>query len=110
MFSLQPVVLFGTEEQQQRMIPPVVSRRGEDVLRGDRAQRRAGHDQAQDPRASKVDGGYLVNGEKIWITNAHVANKMLLLARTTPLDQVKQQDRGLSLFYTELDRTKIEAG
>jgi acyl-CoA dehydrogenase len=59
-------------------------------------------------RAEKVDGGYLVKGEKIWITNAHVADKMMLLARTTPIDQVKRKTEGLSLFYTTMDRSKIE--
>ena len=59
-------------------------------------------------RAERRDGGYLVNGEKIWISTAQVANKMLLLARTTPLDKVKRKTEGLSLFYTSLDRSKIE--
>jgi len=49
-----------------------------------------------------------VNGEKIWISTAQIANKMLLLARTTPLDEVKRKTEGLSLFYTDLDRSKIE--
>jgi acyl-CoA dehydrogenase len=55
-----------------------------------------------------VDGGYRVNGEKIWITNAHVADRLMLLARTTPLDQVKRKTDGLSLFFTKLDREAIE--
>ena len=59
-------------------------------------------------RAERRDGGYLVNGEKIWISTAQVASKMLLLARTTPLDEVKRKTEGLSLFYTDLDRSKIE--
>jgi len=59
-------------------------------------------------RAERRDGGYLVNGEKIWISTAQVATKMLLLARTTPLDQVRRKTEGLSLFYTSLDRSKIE--
>jgi alkylation response protein AidB-like acyl-CoA dehydrogenase len=49
-----------------------------------------------------------VNGEKIWISTAQVANKMLLLARTTPLEEVKRKTEGLSLFYTSLDRSKID--
>ena len=60
------------------------------------------------PARRRRDGGYLVNGEKIWISTAQVANKMLLLARTTPLDEVKRKTEGLSLFYTSLDRSKIE--
>jgi acyl-CoA dehydrogenase len=51
--------------------------------------------------------GYLVNGEKIWISVAREASKMMLLARTTPLDRVKRKTDGLSLFFTDLDRSKI---
>jgi acyl-CoA dehydrogenase len=60
-------------------------------------------------RAERVQGGYRITGEKIWITNAHVADKMMLLARTTPLDQVQRKTEGLSLFFTKLDRSAIEA-
>jgi acyl-CoA dehydrogenase len=49
-----------------------------------------------------------VNGEKIWISTAQVTNKMLLPARTTPLEQVKRKTEGLSLFYTSPDRSRIE--
>jgi alkylation response protein AidB-like acyl-CoA dehydrogenase len=59
-------------------------------------------------RAERHAGAYRVNGEKIWISTAQVANKMLLLARTTPLEQVRRKTEGLSLFYTSLDRTKID--
>jgi acyl-CoA dehydrogenase len=44
----------------------------------------------------------------MWISTAQVANKMLLLARTTPLDQVRRKTDGLTLFYTEIDRNKVE--
>jgi acyl-CoA dehydrogenase len=50
----------------------------------------------------------VVSGQKIWISTARVANKVLLLARTTPLDKVKKKTDGLSLFYTDFDRKKIE--
>lgn len=87
-FSMQPVALFGTEEQQQRMIPPVLS--GEDRLCFAVTEPDAGLDTTKlRTRAERRDGGYLVNGEKIWISVAQVANKMMLLARTTPLDEVR---------------------
>jgi acyl-CoA dehydrogenase len=106
-FSLQPVVQFGTEEQQRRMIPPVLS--GEDLICFAVTEPDAGLDTTKlKTRAAKRDGGYLVNGEKIWISVARQANKMMLLARTTPLDQVTRKTDGLSLFFTDLDRTKIE--
>jgi len=106
-FSMEPIILFGTEEQQQRMIPPILS--GEERMCFAVTEPNVGLDTTKlKTRAERVDGGYRVNGEKIWITNAHVADKMMLLARTTPLDQVKRKTEGLSLFYTSLDRSKIE--
>jgi acyl-CoA dehydrogenase len=51
---------------------------------------------------------YVVNGQKVWISTAQVAQKMLLLARTTPLEEVKKATFGLSLFYTDLDRKHVE--
>jgi acyl-CoA dehydrogenase len=106
-FSMQPVALFGTEKQRQRMIPPVLS--GEDLICFAVTEPDAGLDTTKlKTRAERRDGGYLVNGEKIWISVARQANKMMLLARTTPLDQVKRKTEGLSLFFTDLDRAKIE--
>jgi acyl-CoA dehydrogenase len=106
-FSMQPVVLFGTEEQQQRMIPPVLT--GDDLLCFAVTEPNAGLDTTKlTTRAAKRDGGYVVNGEKIWISVARQASKIMLLARTTPLDQVKKKTDGLSLFFTDLDRLKVE--
>src|SRR6202023_4061853 len=51
---------------------------------------------------------HVLNGTKIWISTAQVADKMLILARTTPLDRVRKRSHGLSLFYTELDRRFVE--
>ncbi|KQS03724.1 acyl-CoA dehydrogenase [Sphingomonas sp. Leaf357] len=106
-FSLEPVALFGTEAQQQRMIPPIL--RGTDVMCFAVTEPNAGLDTTKlKTRAGRCDGGYRVTGEKIWISVAQVANKMMLLVRTTPLDQVKRKTDGLSLFFTDLDRTKID--
>ncbi|MGE3693145.1 MAG: acyl-CoA dehydrogenase family protein, partial [Novosphingobium sp.] len=106
-FGLEPVILYGTEEQQQRMIPPVIS--GEEKMCFAVTEPNTGLDTTSlKTRADRADGGYLLNGEKIWITNAHVADKMLIIARTTPLEEVKKKTEGLSLFYTRLDREKIE--
>ena len=107
-FSLEPVAEFGTAEQQQRMIPKILS--GEQKMCFAVTEPNVGLDTTKlKTRAEKVQGGYLINGEKIWITNAHVADKMMLLARTTPLDQVSKKTQGLSLFFTDLDRAHIES-
>ena len=106
-FSVQPVVLFGSEAQKQRILPEVAA--GRDRVCFAVTEPNAGLNTAEiKTRAERRDGGYLINGDKIWISTAQVANKMLLLARTTPLDQVKRKTDGLSLFYTALDRAKIE--
>ncbi|SHM66201.1 acyl-CoA dehydrogenase family protein [Cryptosporangium aurantiacum] len=106
-FSMQPIAQFGTPEQQQRMIPPVLS--GEKLLCFAVTEPDAGLDTtALRTRAERRDGGYLVNGEKIWISVAQEAHSMMLLARTTPLDQVKRRTDGLSLFFTDLDRSRVE--
>lgn len=106
-FSMQPIVLFGSEEQQQRMVPPILS--GADKMCFAVTEPNTGLDTTRlKTRAEKRAGGYLVNGEKIWISVAQVANKIMLLARTTALDEVKRKSEGLSLFFTDLDRAKIE--
>ena len=106
-FGLEPVILFGTSEQQARMIPPIIS--GEEKMCFAVTEPNTGLDTTSlKTRAVKVDGGYRVTGEKIWITNAHVADRMLLIARTTPLDEVKKKTDGLTVFYCKLDRSAIE--
>jgi acyl-CoA dehydrogenase len=106
-FGLEPVMLYGTEEQQQRMIPPIIS--GEEKMCFAVTEPNTGLDTTSlKTRAEKVPGGYRVNGEKVWITQAHIADRMLIIARTTPLEQVKKKTEGLSLFYTKLDREHIE--
>lgn len=106
-FSLQPVVLFGTQEQKARILPAVVS--GAERVCFAVTEPDAGLNTTQiTTRAERREGGYLVNGRKIWISTALVSSKMLLLARTTPLEQVARKTDGLSLFYTDLDRARIE--
>jgi acyl-CoA dehydrogenase len=106
-FSLQPIVLFGSQQQKERILPPVM--RGEDRVCFAVTEPNAGLNTTElKTRAERREGGYLVNGEKIWISTAQVSNKMLLLARTTPLEKVKRKTDGLSLFYTNIDRSKIE--
>ena len=107
-FGLNPVVVFGTEEQKKRMLPPLIG--GLDKACFAVTEPNAGHNTAEiSTRADRQsDGSYVISGEKIWISTAQVANKMLILARTTPLDRVRKKLDGMSLFYTDLDRSKIE--
>jgi acyl-CoA dehydrogenase len=106
-FGLNPVVVFGTEEQKRRMLPPLV--RGEDKACFAVTEPNAGLNTTQlTTKAERRGDRYVVSGTKIWISTAQVANKILLLARTTPLDAVKRKTQGLTLFYTDLDRARVE--
>jgi acyl-CoA dehydrogenase len=58
--------------------------------------------------AEKVPGGYVVRGQKVWTSTAQVATKIMLLTRTTKLEDVRKPTDGITIFYTDLDRAKIE--
>ncbi|MGD9600991.1 MAG: acyl-CoA dehydrogenase family protein [Gammaproteobacteria bacterium] len=106
-FGLNPVVVFGTEEQKQRMLPPLI--RGEESACFGVTEPNAGLDTTQlDCRAERTATGYVIHGQKHWTSGAQRAKKVLLLARTTPKDQVKRKTDGLSLFYTTLDKRYAE--
>ena len=107
-FGLNPVVVFGTQAQKQHMLPPLIE--GRDKTCFAVTEPNAGHNTAEiSTRAERrADGKYVIKGEKIWISTAQVASKMLIIARTTPVDQVRRKMDGLSLFYTDLDRGKVE--
>ncbi len=106
-FGLQPVVVYGTEEQKRRMLPPLI--RGEHKACFAVTEPDAGLNTTRiATRAVRRGDTYVVNGAKIWISTAQVAQKVLLLARTTPYEEVKRKTDGLSLFYTDLDRSRVE--
>jgi acyl-CoA dehydrogenase len=105
-FGLQPVVVFGTDEQKRRMLPPLIA--GKDKACFAVTEPDAGLDTtAIKVRAERRGDHYVLSGQKIWISTAQVASKVLILARTTPLDEVKRKTDGLSLFYTDLDRSRV---
>jgi acyl-CoA dehydrogenase len=105
-FGLHPVVVFGSDEQKQRWLPPLIA--GEDRACFGVTEPNAGLNTLKlSTKAVKQGDHYLVSGQKIWISTAQVANKILLLARTTPIEDAKGTE-GLSLFYTDLDRSCID--
>jgi acyl-CoA dehydrogenase len=106
-FGLNPVLVFGTDEQKRRMLPPLIA--GRDKACFAVTEPNAGLDTLKLKTKAVRDGDrYLLSGQKIWISTAQVASKMLILARTTPLEQVARRTEGLSLFYTDLDRRHID--
>ncbi|KRA63878.1 acyl-CoA dehydrogenase [Caulobacter sp. Root655] len=105
-FGPMPIVKFGTDEQRQKHLPRLIS--GEDKMCFAVTEPNSGLDTSSlETRAERTNDGYVLNGRKIWTTGAQRANKILIIARTTPKDQCAKPTQGLSLFYT--DREKIEA-
>jgi acyl-CoA dehydrogenase len=106
-FGLKPVEIFGNEEQRERFLPPLIQ--GKEKACFAVTEPNVGLDTTKLKTKATPDGnGYVVNGSKIWISTAQVANKVLLLTRTTDIEDVKKPTEGLTLFYTDLDRDRIE--
>ncbi len=106
-FGLNPVVRFGTEAQKQRMLPPIVKR--DDITCFGVTEAETGIDTTRlKTRAKRRNDRYVVHGQKAWTSTAQVANKILLIARTGDDSETTRPIDGLSLFYTDLDRSKVE--
>lgn len=107
MFGPHPIVVHGTPGQQARWIPPLVA--GTDQACFGFTEPNAGLDTTSITTfATKVPGGYRVNGRKIWTSTAQVANKVMLLTRTTRKEDARRPTDGITLFYTDLDRDRVE--
>jgi acyl-CoA dehydrogenase len=107
MFGPHPVVVHGTPEQKAEWLPRLV--RGEDQVCFGVTEPDAGLDTTSITTfATKVEGGYRVTGRKMWTSTAQEANKILLLTRTATKASGSKPTDGITLFYTDLDRTKIE--
>ncbi len=105
-FGLHPVVVFGTEDQKRRWLPPLIA--GRDKACFAVTEPNVGLNTLKLKTRAVRDGDhYVVSGQKVWISTAQVASKVLLLARTTPIEEARGAN-GLSLFYTDLDRRRVE--
>ena len=107
MFGPHPIVVHGTPEQKTRWLPGLVS--GADQVCFGVTEPDAGLDTTNITTfARRVPGGYRVSGRKIWTSTAQIANKILLLTRTTARADGPHPTDGMTIFYTDLDRAKIE--
>jgi len=107
-FGPMPLVKFGTDDQRTKLLPRIIS--GEDKMCFAVTEPNSGLDTSSlETKAERTNDGYRINGRKIWTTGAQRANKILIIARTTPKAEVAKPTQGLSLFYTDLDREHIDA-
>ncbi|MGE7914450.1 acyl-CoA dehydrogenase family protein [Lysinibacillus xylanilyticus] len=96
-----PLLLrYGTEEQREYFLPKIV--KGECYFGIGLSEPNSGSDLASvSTRAEKVEGGWIVNGQKIWTSNAHLCHYMVTLVRTSPFDG-KSKHAGLSQLIVDL--------
>ena len=107
MFGPHAIVVHGTPEQQDRWLRPLIA--GEQKACFGVTEPDAGLDTTSlKTFATRLNDGYRVKGRKMWTSTGQVADKILLLTRTTPKKDCKRPTDGMTLFYTDLDRTKVE--
>ena len=106
MYIMGTVLRHGSEEQKQRYLPGIAS--GELRLQAfGVTEPNTGSDTTQlTTMAVRSDDSYVVNGQKIWTSRAEYSDLLLLLARTTPLDEVKSRRHGLSVFLVEMNKVE----
>ena len=106
-FGPHPIVVHGTQKQKDEWLPKLIQ--GTDKTCFGVTEPDAGLDTGSiKTKALKIQGGYLITGQKIWTSTAQVANKILLLARSKEVGETKNNIDGLTLFYTDFDKNKIE--
>jgi acyl-CoA dehydrogenase len=107
LFGPHPILVHGTEDQKRRWLPRLIA--GEDRCCFGFTEPDAGlNTTAIKTFAEKVPGGYIVRGQKVWTSTGQVANKVMLLTRTTRLEDCRRPTDGITIFYTDLDRSKVE--
>ena len=102
MYTMGTVLRHGSEEQKQRYLPRIAA--GELRLQAfGVTEPTVGSDTTRiETTAERVDGGYVVRGQKVFTSRALHSDLMLLLARTTPLEQVEKKSHGLSVFLVDM--------
>ena len=102
-FGPSPIVRFASDEQRERWLPPLIDGREKTCFGVTEPD--AGLNTTEIKTSAVRDGDhYVIFGKKVWTSTAQVADKVMLLARTTPLNRVSRKTEGLTLFYTDLDR------
>jgi len=106
-FGLHPIVVFGSDEQKRRFLPPLIA--GKEKACFAVTEPDVGLDTTHLKTRAVRDGDhYVINGRKIWTSTAQVTEKMLILTRTTPIEEAARPSQGMTLFYTDLDRSAVE--
>ncbi|MBI2962123.1 MAG: acyl-CoA/acyl-ACP dehydrogenase [Deltaproteobacteria bacterium] len=106
-FGLEPLIKYGTEAIKRRYLPDILA--GKTHVSFAVTEPDAGTNTTEIKTfAARQGDGYVINGRKVFITKARESQKMLLLTRTTPYEQVAKKTDGMTLFFADIDRKAIE--
>jgi acyl-CoA dehydrogenase len=107
MFPPQPIIKYGSEEMKRRYLPKIAS--GEMKMAFSVTEPNAGTDTPHIETTAVRDGDeWVINGRKVWSSNAQNADRMLLLTRTTPIEKASRRTKGMTLFFSDIDRDAIQ--
>jgi acyl-CoA dehydrogenase len=102
MYTMGTVLRHGSEEQKRRYLPEIAAGRLRLQAFGVTEPTSGTDTTALKTTAKREGDAYVVRGQKIWTSRAEHSDLMLLLARTTPLDQVAKRTEGLSVFLVDM--------
>jgi alkylation response protein AidB-like acyl-CoA dehydrogenase len=104
MYTMGTILRHGSAEQKERLLP-AIARGGLRLQAFGVTEPTVGSDTTQiKTTAQRVDDGYVIRGQKVWTSRAEHSDLMLLLARTTPADQVERRTEGLSTFIVDMKK------
>lgn len=109
-YNSAPLVKYGSEELKSELLPEVA--RGETAIQAfGLTEPNSGSDSTAMETSAEPDGdGYVINGQKIWISRVDQSDYMLLMARTTPKDEVEKRTRGISMFLVDIEEALNSGG
>jgi len=110
MYVINTLIKHGSEEQKRRYLPPIAA--GELRLQSmGVTEPTTGSDTTKiKTTATRKGDRYVVNGQKVWISRVQHSDLMILLARTTPIDQVRKPSDGMSIFIVDVKQAQVSGG
>ncbi|MBX6377200.1 MAG: acyl-CoA/acyl-ACP dehydrogenase [Clostridia bacterium] len=105
-FGVNPVVKYGSEAMKRRYLPEIIAGRLKSAFAVTEPNVGLETPRIQ-TRAEWRNGRWVINGQKVWISTAQEADRMLIITRTTPYDQVEKKTQGMTLFYAPIDRSRV---
>ena len=107
LFGPHAIIKYGTPEQKSKWVPRLIT--GEDKVAFGVTEPDVGLDTTRiKTRAVRRGSHYEISGSKVWMSTAQIANKILLVTRTSPIEDCAKGTDGITLFYVDIDPKYVE--